>query len=137
MYPWITKDIQESFHTLKKSKTVETLNPIKSDNKDLHESTVVLHRWDFILNLSWEFSYTWLWKIKPKLKGRKYEFRFWSPASFFLRLNSLFIGSKQTLEALKIPEKSYFNLLVKLGSNPSTNRNRIRPNLRSYISGHF
>jgi hypothetical protein len=54
----------------------------------------------------------------------------------FLRLSSLFIGSKQTLEALEIPEKSYFNLLVKLGSNPSTNRNRIRPYLCSYISGH-
>jgi hypothetical protein len=32
----------------------------------------------------------------------------------FLRLSSLFIGSKQTLEALEIPKKSYFNLLVKL-----------------------
>jgi len=38
-----------------------------------------------------------------------------------LRLSSLFIGSKKTLEALVIPEKSYFNLLVKLGSNHSTN----------------
>jgi len=54
-----------------------------------------------------------------------------------LRLSSLFIGRKQTPEALEIPEKSYFNLLVKLGSNPSTNQNRIRPNLRSYIAGHF
>jgi len=28
MYPWITKDIQESFHTLKISKTLKTLNQI-------------------------------------------------------------------------------------------------------------
>jgi len=60
MYPWITKDIQESFHTLKISKTLEKLNQIKSDNKDLHGSIVVLYKWDFIFNLSWEISYTWL-----------------------------------------------------------------------------
>jgi hypothetical protein len=36
MYHWITKDIQESFHTLKRSKTLKKLNQIKSDNKDLH-----------------------------------------------------------------------------------------------------
>jgi hypothetical protein len=35
---------------------------------------------------------------------------------------SLFIGSKQALEALGISEKSYLSLLVKLGSNPSINR---------------
>jgi hypothetical protein len=38
MYPWITKGIQESFHTLEKSKILEKLNPIKLDNKDLHGS---------------------------------------------------------------------------------------------------
>jgi hypothetical protein len=53
------------------------------------------------------------------------------PFLLFLRLSNLFIGRKQALE------KSYFNLLVKLESNFSTNRNMIRPDLRSYISGHF
>jgi predicted small secreted protein len=43
MYHLITKDIQESFHTLKRSKTIEILNSIKSDNKNLHGSIVVLH----------------------------------------------------------------------------------------------
>jgi len=38
MYPSNTKDIQESFHTLKRSKTLEKLNQIKSDNKNLHGS---------------------------------------------------------------------------------------------------
>jgi hypothetical protein len=55
----------------------------------------------------------------------------------FLRLNNLFIGSKQTLEALEISEKSYFNILVKFGSNHSTNQNRFRPDLRSYIAELF
>jgi hypothetical protein len=54
-----------------------------------------------------------------------------------LRFNNLFIGRKQALEALEIPEKLYFNLLVKLGSNFSTNWNRIRLNLQSYIAGYF
>jgi hypothetical protein len=54
-----------------------------------------------------------------------------------LRLSSLFIGSKQTVEAQEIPEKSYFNLLVKLGSNPSTNQKMIRPDLHSYIAEYF
>jgi hypothetical protein len=40
----MTKDIQKSFHTLKRSKTLKKLNPIKSDNKNLHGSIVVLHR---------------------------------------------------------------------------------------------
>jgi hypothetical protein len=43
MYHLITKDIQKSFHIFKRSKTIEILNPIKSDNKNLHESAVVLH----------------------------------------------------------------------------------------------
>jgi hypothetical protein len=48
---------------LKKSKTLKKLNQIKSDNKDLHGSIAVLHQWGFILNVSWEISYTWSWKI--------------------------------------------------------------------------
>jgi hypothetical protein len=43
MYHLITKDIQELFHTLKIGKTIEILNPIESDNKNLHGSIVVLH----------------------------------------------------------------------------------------------
>ena len=54
-----------------------------------------------------------------------------------LKLRCLFIGSKQSLEALGNLEKSDFNLLVKLGSNPLANRNRIRPNLPPSIAGQF
>jgi hypothetical protein len=50
---------------------------------------------------------------------------------------SLFIWSKQALEALGIPKKLYLSLLVKLGTNPSANRNRIRLDLRSFIVGRF
>jgi hypothetical protein len=70
MFSWITKDIKELLHTLKRSKTMEKLNQIKSDNKDLHGSIVVLYRWGFILNVSWEINYTLIMKIKltPKEK---------------------------------------------------------------------
>jgi hypothetical protein len=76
MYPWITKDIQESSHKLKRSKTLKKLNQIKSDSINLHENIVALQWWCFILNLSWKTSYTWLWKINPKLK--KSVLYFWS-----------------------------------------------------------
>jgi hypothetical protein len=49
-----------------------------------------------------------------------------------LNLRGLFIGSKQALEALGNLENSDFNLLVKLGSNPCTNRNRIHPDLSPF-----
>jgi hypothetical protein len=54
-----------------------------------------------------------------------------------LKLRGLFIGSKQALEALGNLENSDFNLLVKLGSNPCTNRNRIRPDLPHSLPGRF
>jgi hypothetical protein len=70
MYPWITKDIQESFHKLKRSKTMEKLNQIKLDSINLHENIVALQWWGFILNFSWKISYALLWKINPKLKKK-------------------------------------------------------------------
>jgi hypothetical protein len=42
MYPLITKDIQESFHKLKRSKTLEKLNQIKSDSINLYENIVAI-----------------------------------------------------------------------------------------------
>jgi hypothetical protein len=47
-------------------------------------------------------------------------------STLLLKLRGLFIGSKQALGNL---ENSDFNLLIKLGSNPCTNRNRIRLDL--------
>jgi hypothetical protein len=58
-------------------------------------------------------------------------------STFLLKLRGLFIGSKQALEALGNLENLDFNLLVKLGSNPCTNRNRIRPDLPSSLVGRF
>jgi hypothetical protein len=55
---------------------------------------------------------------------------------FLLKLRGLFIGSKEAPEALGNLENSEFNHLVKLGTNPSTNQNRIHPNLPP-ISGRF
>jgi hypothetical protein len=43
----------------------------------------------------------------------------------------------EALEALGNLENSNFNLLVKLGSNPCANRNRIRPNLPHSLAGRF
>jgi hypothetical protein len=56
---------------------------------------------------------------------------------FLLKLRGLFIGRKQILEALGNLENSEFNLLVKLGSNPCTNRNWIRPDLPPSLAGRF
>ena len=52
-----------------------------------------------------------------------------------LKLRGLFIGSKQALKALGNLENSDFNLLVKLGSNLCTNRNRICPDLPPSLAG--
>jgi hypothetical protein len=57
--------------------------------------------------------------------------------TLLLKLKGLFIGIKQVLEAVGNLKNSDFTLLVKLGSNPSTNRNRIRLDLRSFITGRF
>jgi hypothetical protein len=54
-----------------------------------------------------------------------------------LNLKGLFMESKQALKFPWILEKSYLSLLVKLGSNPNTNRNRIHPDLGSFIVGQF
>ena len=58
-------------------------------------------------------------------------------STILLKLRGLFIGSKQALEALGNLENSDFNLLVKLGSNPCTNWNRIRPDLTPSLAGRF
>jgi hypothetical protein len=54
-----------------------------------------------------------------------------------LKLRGLFIGSKQSLEALGNLENSDFNLLVELGSNPCTSRKRIRPDLPPSLARRF
>jgi hypothetical protein len=54
-----------------------------------------------------------------------------------LEAYGLFIGSKQALEALGIPEKSYLSFLVKLGTNPNINQNRIRQICGHLLQGYF
>jgi hypothetical protein len=57
--------------------------------------------------------------------------------SSLLKLKGLFIGSKQALEALGNLENLDFNLLVKLRTNPCTNRNRIRLDLPPLLRDDF
>jgi hypothetical protein len=52
-------------------------------------------------------------------------------------LRGLFIGFRRVLETLVNLGNSEFHLLVKLGDNLITNRNRIRPKLGSYFQGNF
>ena len=54
-----------------------------------------------------------------------------------MRLRGLFIGLNRVLEALVNLGNSEFHLLVKLGYNPSPNRNRILSELRSYLPMWF
>jgi hypothetical protein len=50
-------------------------------------------------------------------------------------LRGLFIGLRRVIEILVNLRNSEFYLLVKLGDNPITNQNRIRPKLGSYLAG--
>jgi hypothetical protein len=58
-------------------------------------------------------------------------------STLLLKLRGLFIGSKKAIKALGNIENLDFNLLVKLGSNPCTNRNKIRPKLPLSVTGRF
>jgi hypothetical protein len=52
-------------------------------------------------------------------------------------LRGLFIGLRRVLETLVNLGNSEFHLLVKLGDNPITNQNRIRPKLAPILRGNF
>jgi hypothetical protein len=44
MYPEITIDIQEIISIIENSKTLEMLNPIKSDSINYHENIIAIQR---------------------------------------------------------------------------------------------
>ena len=54
--------------------------------------------------------------------------------SLIVRLRGLFISFRRVLETLVNLGNSEFHLIVKLGDNPITNRIRIPPKLRSYLT---
>jgi hypothetical protein len=75
-------------------------------------------------------------KKEPKTAPRS-SLQFLSEIKVYLivRLRGLFIGFRRVLETLINLGNLELCLLVKLEDNPSPNRIRIRPELRSYLTG--